>query len=163
MSDDLSSMFTPVHFSLSMPEHGWVFMQVEAGSASWSTVCSSVFDPFPELVDLLARAAGDSISGTVCIDEEGIESWVRLDVEPGKATGRLRVFRPGEHGSVETAGIDCAVDLRQLAHAWLQAFVPMVEGHDAAHWITWAQGPHRRMLSAIDVRWLQECADGWTA
>lgn len=122
-----------VSFGLSPARHGWICLAVQAGTQADVISCSHVYDPFAEITALVeACLAGKP--GCVEIDEEGNTTFLRIDVEPGQLLGRLRVYEPGEWGEPEAIHIDASVDVVQLAHAWVSAFRPYVEGYDPRHW-----------------------------
>lgn len=122
-----------VSFEFSPAQHGWIDMTVRADDRSDAISCSHVYDPFQDIVTLISGALS-GVPGCAEVDEEGLSTFIRIDVEPGELAGRLRVFEPGVRGEVETGHIDAQVDIVQLAHAWLSAFRPYVEGYDPRHW-----------------------------
>lgn len=122
-----------VSFKLSPPRHGWIRLTVSADEITDQISCSHVYDPFQDIVTLIARALS-GMPGCVEVNEEGRTTIIRIDVEPGELVGRLRVFEPGEWGEVETSKVDARVDVAQLAHAWHSAFAPFVATYDPDHW-----------------------------
>lgn len=123
----------PSRFSMDLPMHGWIHLRVMAGDEHHDISCSDVYDPFRDLNTLMASVL-EGQSGTVEIDEEGISTMIRVDVEPGMFTGRLRVFTPGLFGIPEAVHVDAVVDVPAMVMAWATTLEQVTRDHDPAHW-----------------------------
>ena len=149
----------PVSFELSPARNGWIGLTVRAGDQSDEISCSDAFDPFQEIVDLMLRLS-HGLNGCVEIDEEGVSTMLWVDREPGSPTGRFRVFEVGPGGGIETLKVDAAVDLAQVAGAWLAAFRAYVPTYDPEHWDqVGREGPAERQLAKVELRFLAASLD----
>lgn len=145
---DISPLYGPLEatcddnitFCFSRPSYGWVQFAILTSSYNQDHViqCSDVFDPFPDMIDLMnVIANGGMESHTLVIDEEGVFSY--LTVHPHGDDSIELIVEKDAYSDDGSYGLRMTNDAYISKHSFLSEFHRcwkdwLKNDYDPRHW-----------------------------
>lgn len=118
----------PLSVRFSLPQAGWVNVEVPPLHEGWEIRCSEVFDPMPDLLEWLEKIAAGSPAATWSIDEEGFYSqlhFVGIPHSPSDPDTYLLHIQTNCNGLLRIRGVK--VERRVLVASFYRGLRTMAE------------------------------------